>query len=211
MAWNGSPGAAAQGQAVLRQEVISVCDPQQPVSVDAALVTLERALDALNAADVASMPASVQAQALRALERAEAKHTAARARVLAAFTAQDGYEDDGQGSARMWLRWQTRVTQAAAAGAVGWMRRLAAHPVIAQALAEGQISASWARAVCGWSDRLPADMREDADQILAAAAAGGAELADLAGLAQQMYERSRAGAPATTTMMGLLTGGCCWT
>ena len=195
MAWNGSLGDAAQGQTVLGQEVISVCDPQQPVSVDAALVTLERALDALNAVDVASMPASAQAQALRALERAEAKHTAARARVLAAFTAQDGYEDDGQGSARMWLRWQTRVTRAAAAGAVGWMRRLAAHPVIAQALADGELSGSWARAVCGWSDRLPADMREDADQILVGAAAGGAELADLAGLAQQMYERSRSGAP----------------
>jgi len=38
-------------------------------------------------------------------------------------------------------------------------------------------------------------MREDAGQILAAAAAGGAELADLAGLAQQMYERSRLGRP----------------
>jgi Domain of unknown function (DUF222)/HNH endonuclease len=175
--------------------VISVCDPRQPVSVGAALVTLEQALDALNAADVASVPASVQAQALRVLERAEAKHTAARARVLAAFTAQDGYEDDGQGSARMWLRWQTRVTRAAAAGTVGWMRRLAAHPVIAQALTQGQLSASWARAVCGWSDRLPADMREDADQILAEAAAGGAELADLAGLAQQMYERARSGEP----------------
>jgi hypothetical protein len=144
---------------------------------------------------VASVPAVVQAQALRALERAEAKHTAARVRVLAAFTAQDGYENDGQGSARVWLRWQTRVTRAAAAGAVGWMRRLGAHPVIAAALAEGQISASWARAICGWSDRLPHEMREDADQILAAAAAGGAELADLAGLAQQMYERARAGAP----------------
>ena len=104
-----------------------MCDLQQPVSVGAALVTLERALDALNAADVASVPASAQAQALRVLERAEAKHTAARARVLAAFAAQDGYEDDGQGSARMWLRWQTRVTKAAAAGAVGWMRRLAVH------------------------------------------------------------------------------------
>ena len=168
-----------------------MCDPQQPVGVDAALVTLERALDALNAADAGSLPTAVQARALRALERAEAKHTAARAQILAAFTAQDGYEDDGQGSARMWLRWQTRVTTAAAAGAVGWMRRLAAHPVIAQALTEGELSASWARAVCGWSDRLPENSREDADQILAAAAAGGAELADLAGLAQQMYERSR--------------------
>jgi hypothetical protein len=185
MAWNG--GA--------RAEVISMCGGQEPASVTEALQMLERALDALNAADAAVLPTGVQAQALRALERAEAKHTAARARVLAAFTAQDGCEDDGQGSARMWLRWQTRVTRAAAAGTVGWMRRLAAHPVIAAALTEGQLSASWARAVCGWSDRLPADMRGDADQILAAAAAGGAELADLAGLAQHMYERARSGAP----------------
>src|SRR5262245_52321014 len=183
------------GPGGVRAEVISMCGGQEPVSVTGALQMLDRALDALNAADAAVLPTGVQAQVLRALERAEAKHTAARSRVLAAFTAQDGCEDDGQGSARMWLRWQTRVTTAAAMGAVGWMRRLAAHPVIAAALAQGQLSASWARAVCGWSDRLPADLRGDADQILAAAAAGGAELADLAGLARHMYERARSGAP----------------
>ncbi|HEY1346091.1 MAG TPA: DUF222 domain-containing protein, partial [Streptosporangiaceae bacterium] len=172
-----------------------MCGGQEPVSVAGALAMLERALAALNAADVASLPTPVQAQALRVLERAEARHTAARARVLAAFTARDGYEDDGQGSARVWLRWQTRVSGAAAAGAVGWSRRLATHPVVAAALAEGELSASWARAVCGWSDRLPGDVRGDADQILVAAAVGGAELADLAGLAQHMYERARSGAP----------------
>ena len=172
-----------------------MCDEQEPLTVSAALVMLDRALVALNAADAGSLPTAVQAQALRALEQAEARHTAARAQILAAFMAQDGYEDDGQGSARMWLKWQTRVTTAAAGGVVGWSRRLGAHPVIAAALAEGQLSASWARTVCGWSDRLPGDMREDADQILTAAAAAGAELADLAGLAQQMYERSRMGQP----------------
>ena len=122
-----------------------MCDEQEPLTVSAALVMLDRALVALNAADAGSLPTAVQAQALRALERAEARHTVARARVLAAFTAQDGYEDDGQGSARMWLRWQTRVTRAAAAGTVGWARRLGAHPVIAAALAEGEMSVSWAR------------------------------------------------------------------
>jgi hypothetical protein len=194
MSWNG-PEAVALGRAVLGQEVIGVCDGRDPVNVADALAMLDRALGALAAADAGSLPTPVQAQALRALERAEARHTAVRAQILAAFTAQGGFEGDGQGSARVWLRWQTRVTGAAAAGAVGWMRRLAAHPVVAAALAEGELSGSWARAVCGWSDRLPADMRGDADQILAGAAAGGAELADLAGLAQQMYERSRSGAP----------------
>jgi hypothetical protein len=168
-----------------------VCEGHEPASVSGALAMLDRALAALNAADAALLPTDVQAQVLRALERAEAMHTAARSRMLAAFSAQDGYESDGQGSARTWLRWQTRVTRGAAVAAVGWARRLAAHPVIARALAAGEISASWARAICGWSERLPEDKRDEADQILAGAAAGGAELADLAGLAEQMYQRAQ--------------------
>jgi len=165
----------------------------QLVSVTEALRMLDRALDHLNTADAASLPASVQAEALRALERAEAKRTAARARVLAAFAGQAAYEDDGHGSARTWLKWQTRVTSGAAAGAVGWVRRLAAHPVIGDALAAGDLSESWARQICTWTDRLPIDRQGDADEILAAAARGGVDLAGLAGLAQEMYERSHQG------------------
>ena len=133
-----------------------MCDGMgQPSTVAEALVMLDRALDHLNAADAASLPSSVQAEALRALERAGAKHTAARARVLAAFAGQAAYEDDGQGSAGTWLKWQTRVTKGAAAGAVGWARRLAAHPAVGAALAAGQLSESWARQICAWTDRLP--------------------------------------------------------
>ena len=174
-----------------------MCGTQEPAGVGEALGMLDRALDVLNAADVGSLSAGVQAETLRVLGRAEAKQTAARARVLAAFTAQDGYQGDGQGSARTWLRWQTRVTRGAAAAAAGWVRRLGAHPVIWQALADGQISASWARELCGWSDRLPAGSRDDADAILAGAARGGAELADLGGLAEEMYQRSRRDCPDT--------------
>src|SRR5215472_1011161 len=162
----------------------------QPSTVAEALGMLHRALDHLNAADAGSLPASVQAEALRALERAGAKHTAARSRVLAAFAGQAAYEDDGQGSARAWLKWQTQVTTGAAAGAVGWARRLAAHPVVAAALASGDLSESWARQVCAWTDRLPPGQHDDADEILAAAACGGVDLAGLAGLAQEMCERT---------------------
>ncbi len=172
-----------------------MCDTQEPTSVGGALAMLDRALDVLNAADVAGLPATVHAQALRALERAESKHTAARARVLSAFAAQGGHEDDGQGSARVWLKWQTRITPGAAAGALGWARRLAAHPVISQALADGELSASWARAICGWSERLPAPLRQDADAILAGAARGGVDLRGLAGLAEEMYQRSHRDQP----------------
>ena len=125
-----------------------MCDGEgSPTSVSQALGMLDRALDHLNAADVASLPSGVQAEALRALERAQAKHTSARGRVLVAFAGQGGFEDDGHGTARTWLKWQTQVTTSAAAGAVGWARRLAAHPVIGQALAAAELSQSWARKV----------------------------------------------------------------
>ncbi|MDX6390551.1 MAG: hypothetical protein QOJ73_1614, partial [Streptosporangiaceae bacterium] len=154
-----------------------------------ALAMLESALDALNGADMASLPAAAQAQCLRVLERAGAKHTAARASALAAFTAQGGFEDDGQRCARSWLKWQTQVTSGAAAGAVGWAKRLAAHPAVRRALAAGAVSASWAREICTWSDLLPEADRQAADEILLTAAEGGADLAGLAGLAQEMRRR----------------------
>jgi uncharacterized protein DUF222/HNH endonuclease len=168
-----------------------MCDALgQPASVTEALAMIDRGFDHLNAADHASLPSTVQAETLRRLERAQAKHTAARARVLAAFAGQAAYEDDGHGSARTWLRWQTRVTTGAAAGAVGWVRRLAAHPVIGDALAAGEVSESWAKQLCAWTDRLPVRQVDDADEILAGAARAGVDLAGLGGLAQEMYERS---------------------
>jgi len=171
-----------------------MCDAAgRPATVGDALGMLDRALDYLTAADAASLPVAVQAETLRALERAEARHTAARARVLGAFAAQGGFEDDGHRSARTWLKWQTRVTHGAAVAAVAWARRLAAHPVTAGALATGELSRSWARQICEWTDRLPPDRRDDADEILVAAARGGASLATLGGLAQEMYERCASG------------------
>jgi len=167
-----------------------MCDGRgSPAGVTEALAMLGRALDHLNAADVASLPASVQAEALRALGRAEAKYTAARARVLGAFAVQGGFEDDGHGTARTWLMWQTRVTAGAAVGAIAWARRLAAHPVIGRALAAGELSPSWARHLCDWAGRLPEARRSDAEEILTGAARGGADLAALGGLAREMYER----------------------
>ena len=168
-----------------------MCDgPGRPASVTEALAMLDRALDHLAAADAAALPGDLQAEALRALERAQSKHTAARARLLAAFVSQATYEGDGHGSARTWLKWQARITTGAAAGAVGWMRRLAEHPVIAGALAAGDLSESWARQLCEWTGQLPEARRSDADEILVGAARAGADLAGLAGLAREMYERS---------------------
>ena len=163
--------------------------PTKPATASEALAMLDAALDYLTGFDAASRPAAEQAACLTALERAASKHTAARAAILAAFTAQRAFSDDGQHSARAWLVWQTSVTAGAAAGAVGWMRRLAAHPAVGLALAAGEVSASWAREISGWTSQLPDDKCDDADRILLAAAAGGADLAALAGLAEEMYRR----------------------
>ncbi len=102
--------------------------------------TLVRAgLGYLAEADMASLPAVTQARLLREYERAQSQHTAGRARVLTAFTVQGGYADDGHGGSHPWLAWQTRVTAKAASGAIGWMRRLSAHPRVAAALAAGAV------------------------------------------------------------------------
>src|ERR1700691_3214171 len=70
-------------------------------------------------ADVAGMPGEVQPECLRGLERARSVWTAAHARVLGAFDAGLGFEADGQGSAKAWVRWQTQVTPRAPTGATG--------------------------------------------------------------------------------------------
>ena len=77
-----------------------MCQPDRPGTVADALGMLHTALDYLNGCDPASLPTSMQAGALRELAAAEAKHTAARSAVLSSFTAQRGFEDDGQGSAQ---------------------------------------------------------------------------------------------------------------
>ncbi|HMH91399.1 MAG TPA: DUF222 domain-containing protein [Streptosporangiaceae bacterium] len=146
-------------------------------------------LGSLARLSAADLPAAGQADCLRALERAESMLVAARSAVLAAFTASAAYTDDGQYSPKTWLAVQTRVTRGAAAGSVTWMRRLADHPAVAAELAAGDISGSWARQICEWTDRLPAASREAADGILLAAQAGGATLADLAALAEEMFRR----------------------
>jgi hypothetical protein len=161
-----------------------------PDSAAAALAAAEAGLRWLAQADAASCPGEVQADCLRGLERIESELTAARARVLAAFNGQGVFEADGQQGCKPWLSWQTRVTGGAASGAMGWMRRLATHPLVGESLGRGELSASWAKQVCAWTDKLQPELRADADRILLGAAAGGADLADLSGLAEEMYRRS---------------------
>jgi len=155
-----------------------------------ALQLLKSALAYLAAADPAQVPTAVQAECLIVLEQADAMSTAVRARYQAAFTAAQGYREDGDYSIRSWLMHQTRVTKATACEHGGWSRRTGTHPRIMAALAAGDIvSRSFARALCGWTDRLPEDCRDNADAILVSAAQMGMDLQDLLALAAEIERR----------------------
>src|ERR1700746_65348 len=125
---------------------------QPPATVGEALSGLHACLAFLNQVPAADLPGAVQADALRQMAKVESAYTAAHARLLGAFSASGAHEDDGQQSERAWLKWQTQLTAGAAAGAVGGMNRLAAHPAVRAALAAGAVSTSWARQICAWTD-----------------------------------------------------------
>ena len=166
-----------------------------PASASEAMEMVRAGLGYLAAADATAMAAETQAQCLRMLEQAHSIGTAARISVLAAFTAGQGYSADADYSPRAWLINRTKVTRGAAVGYTAWVRRAAAHPEVTAALAAGEMSESFARTICEWTDKLPEDSREDADEILLTAAKTGMGLQDLGGLAGEIYARSLSGKP----------------
>ena len=147
-----------------------------PASASEAMDMVRAGLGYLAAADATAMAAETQARCLRMLEQANSMGTAARASILAAFTAGQGYSADADYSPRAWLINRTRVTKGTAVAYTAWVRRAAGHPEVAAVLAAGEISESFARTICTWTDKLPEDCRQDADAILLGAAAGGADL-----------------------------------
>jgi hypothetical protein len=160
-------------------------------SASEAMDMVHAGLAFLAAADATAMRAEERASCLRRLEQADSVATAVRTSVLGAFAAGQDYADDGDYSPCSWLRYQTRVTKGTATDHTAWLKRGAGHPAVMAALAVKDISKSYAREICWWTDKLPEDARQAADEILLGAAASGLELADLAGLAGEMYERSR--------------------
>ena len=160
-------------------------------SASEAIDMVHAGLGYLAAADATAMAADTQARCLQMLEQATAMGTAARASILAAFTSAQGYSADADYSPKAWLINRTRITKGAAVAYTAWVRRAAAHPQVARALAAGELSESVARTICIWTDRLPEDCREAADAILVTAAQAGMDVRDLAGLAGEIYARSR--------------------
>src|SRR6478736_5875303 len=166
-----------------------------PASADEALEMLTTALGYLAAADATAMTADEQARCLRVLERANSVGTAARTSVLGAFGSGRGYSADADYSPRAWLIHKTGVTKGAAVAYTAWVRRAEDHPRVLAALATGDLPESVARIVCQWTNRLPEDQRDLADDKLVAAALAGMSLRDLAELYGEIYEQSRSACP----------------
>jgi hypothetical protein len=164
-----------------------------PASASEAMDMVQAGLSYLAAADAAQLTA--QAEILQGLERTDAISTAARARFLAVFTAGQGYSADADYSARAWLMHRTGITRGAAASHTAWAKRAVTHPAVVAALAAGELSESYGRAICRWTDTLPEKYREESDELLIAAALTGLGLADLGALFAEMYERARSGLP----------------
>ena len=74
-----------------------------PSSAGEAMEMVHAGLGYLAAADATAMAAETQAQCLRVLEQAHSMGTAARAAILGAFTAGQGYCADADYSPRAWL------------------------------------------------------------------------------------------------------------
>ena len=94
-----------------------------------------------------------------------------------------------------WLIHRTGITRGAAVGHSAWARRVPTHPRVLAALAAGTVSESVGRVICLWTDKLPAEHRDQGDEQLLAASAGGLGLADLASLFAEMYVRARGDLP----------------
>ena len=110
-----------------------------PASAAEAMDLVLTGLSYLAAADPTALAAQTQAECLQGLEQAGSIATAARAWMLAAFTAGQGYCADADYGPAAWLIHRTQVTKGAARGHLGWARRAVTHPQVLLALAEGTV------------------------------------------------------------------------
>ena len=160
-------------------------DGPAPASVAEALRMTRAGLDYLNSRAADDLDPAGTGPVLMSLGEIQAKFTAAHATVLSRFDAGDAHNADGYCTSARWLEAMARMAPRDAKAAVGQMRALGRHRYLAEALAAGGISASWAAQILKWIKKLPVQLRHDDDavagivEILTRAAVSGASLADL--------------------------------
>ena len=91
------------------RQVIEMQPVPVPANAAEAMAMLHAAFGHLSRTDWAALGSRAQGEVLAGLAGVQAKLTAVQAQVLSAFTAANGYEPDGHGSARQWLIHRTGV------------------------------------------------------------------------------------------------------
>ena len=116
--------------------------------------------------------------------------------LLEAFDSQDGHVADGQRTARTWLVHLTRVTKGQAAEHQAVERLAREHPVLLAGLAEGRVlTKSVALQLAKWTRAIPGEYRDEAEEIVMAAARAGADLRALAAICAEIRYLYRAAGP----------------
>jgi len=161
-----------------------------PASAAEALEMLESAMEFLADADAADMPAEALADCLRGLERADAIEAAARGRFLEAFDAKDGHLADGRRNSRTWLVHCLRVTRGQAGEHKAIQALAREHQPLLAGLREQAVTTSVALQLARWTGSIPAEFREQAEEILVAVARAGADLRALAQICAEIRYRT---------------------
>jgi len=154
------------------------------------LAQIESGMRLLAGLDKTLLSSQALGEALRALERADAVEAAVRGDMLAAYDAQGGPVGDGQRTTKAWLVHTSGVTRRQAAEHLAVQRLAEDHPALHAALAEGDVlTKSVAVEVAGWTAKIPAEYRGEAEDILVAAARAGADLRALAVICAEIRAR----------------------
>src|SRR5499427_6337776 len=153
-----------------------------PGSIAEALRIAHASMDYLNSPAAVELAASAAGGVLAALGELQAKVTAAHAAFLRRFDAAGAHDADGYGTSAAWLAAMAKLAKKDAKASVRQMRQLSRHPHLHGALGRGEISWSWAAQIIDWLQKLPAELRDGTEKVLAEAAAAGAGLAELAAI-----------------------------
>ena len=174
---NQDPGEVRQG----------MCTETVPPGSGEALDMLESLLTVLARVDPAQFPDDVVARGPRVLEHAEAVQAAVRGRLLQAFDARNVHLADGQRTARAWLVHSLRVTPGQAGEYKAEQALARDHQVLQAGLAEGDVlTKSAALQLAKWAKPIPTEFRDQAEEILIAAARAGAGQRELAAICAEI-------------------------
>src|SRR5579859_1892136 len=168
-----------------------MCVTTDPATGAEAMAMLESSMRFLAAEDVSGLPAEAAAERLQALERHDAVEAAVRGRLLVVFDAQDGHLADGHRNIPSWLIHSTGVTRGQAGEHQAVQAIARDHPVLHAALAEGGLlTKSVAVQLAKWTKAIPGECRDEAEELLVAAARAGVGLRGLAAMCAEILART---------------------